>query len=190
MILTENEDLRIIKTIEGIRGTFEELTYQRDSKKITIEGLSEKVRISKKTFYHYYADLYDLLAKMQVELSSGFLERVQHYRLPNDLSEVTRGFFLYSSEQGEVYEKVTCSGSYEYIRNKMVGQVNDVTWGKSSVYQKLSDFDKKLIASYTNTVSLKIYRQWIASGKVVALNEIINRAVILTSSGVQGFFGK
>ena len=54
----------------------------------------------------------------------------------------------------------------------------------------LSDFDKKLIVNYANTVSLEIYKQWIASGKVIALNEIINRAIILTSSGIQGFFEK
>ena len=190
MILTGNEDLRVIKTIEGIKSAFEELICQKDFEKITVKELSEKARINKKTFYHYYADLYDLLAEMQVELSSGFLERVQHYRLPDDLSEVTREFFLYSSEQGEAYEKITCSGSYEYVRNKMIGQVNDVTWGKSSVYQKLSDFDKKLIVNYANTVSLEIYKQWIASGKVIALNEIINRAIILTSSEIQGFFEK
>jgi len=64
--------LRVIKTIEGIKSAFEELICQKDFEKITVKELSEKARINKKTFYHYYADLYDLLAEMQVELSSGF----------------------------------------------------------------------------------------------------------------------
>lgn len=190
MILTGQEDLRVVKTIEGIKSAFEELISQKDFEKITVKELSEKARINKKTFYRYYTDLYDLLAEMQLELSSGYLERIKNYHLPEQLAEVTREFFLYSNEQGEAYEKITCSGSYEYIRNKMISQVNDKSWNKSNTFQNLSDFDKRIIVNYANTVTLEIYKQWILSGKELGLNEVIDRAIVLTNSGVQGFFKK
>ncbi len=190
MILTGQEDLRVIKTIEGIKSAFEELICQKDFEKITVKELAEKAKINKKTFYRYYTDLYDLLAEMQYELSFRYLERVKHYRLPEDLEQVTREFFIYSSEQGEAYEKITCGGTYEYIRNKMVNQVNDETWNRSPLYASLSDFDKKLIITYTNTIALELYKQWIASHKALPLEEIIDRAITLTSSGLQGFLKK
>lgn len=49
---------------------------------------------------------------------------------------------------------------------------------------------KKIIVNYANTVTLEIYKQWILSGKELGLNEVIDRAIVLTNSGVQGFFKK
>ena len=54
MILTGHEDLRIVKTIEGIKTAFEELICEKDYEKITVKELCDKARINKKTFYHYH----------------------------------------------------------------------------------------------------------------------------------------
>lgn len=48
MILTGQEDLRVVKTIEGIKSAFEELISQKDFEKITVKELSAKARINKK----------------------------------------------------------------------------------------------------------------------------------------------
>ena len=53
MILTGNEDLRVVKTIEGIKAAFEELICEKNYEQITVKELCDKARINKKTFYHY-----------------------------------------------------------------------------------------------------------------------------------------
>ena len=77
MILTGKEDLRVIKTIEAIKAAFEELIYEKDYDRITVKDLCDRARINKKTFYHYYETLDALLAEMQAELSSGYIDRVK-----------------------------------------------------------------------------------------------------------------
>ena len=57
MILKGNEDLRVVKTIEGIKTAFEELICEKDYERILVKELCEKARINKKTFYHYYETL-------------------------------------------------------------------------------------------------------------------------------------
>ena len=47
MILKGNEDLRIVKTIEGIKSAFEELICEKDYEKITVKELCDKARINK-----------------------------------------------------------------------------------------------------------------------------------------------
>ena len=188
MILTGNEDLRVIKTIEGIKSAFEELICEKDYEKITVKELCERARINKKTFYHYYETLDSLLAEMQAELSAAYIERVKDYSLPDELDKVNREFFLYSAEQGLAYEKITVSGFYHSIRDEMISDVNDAGWGKSKKYQKLSEYEKKLLMGFVNNAVLTAYRQWVEDGKQMPLEDVIELTNRIVLGGVKGFF--
>ncbi len=188
MILQGNEDLRVVKTIEGVKRAFEELICEKDYEKITVKELCDRARLNKKTFYHYYETLDALLAELQMELSAGFLERIKDYELPKDLDKVNREFFLFSAEQGLAYEKITCSVTYHSIRDEMVGDVNDEGWGKSKKYQNLSEFEKKLLMGFINNAVLTAYRQWVEEGKVTPLEEVIEMTNRIVLGGVNGFF--
>ncbi len=188
MILQGNEDLRVVKTIEGVKRAFEELICEKDYEKITVKELCDRARLNKKTFYHYYETLDALLAELQMELSAGFLERIKDYELPKDLDKVNREFFLFSAEQGLAYEKITCSVTYHSIRDEMVGDVNDEGWGKSKKYQNLSEFEKKLLMGFINNAVLTAYRQWVEDGKETPLEEVIEMTNRIVLGGVNGFF--
>ena len=188
MILTGNEDLRIIKTIEGIKASFEELICEKDYEKITVKELCDRARINKKTFYHYYETLDALLDELQVELSAGYIERIKDYKLPEELDKVNREFFLFSAEQGLAYEKITCSTTYHSIRDEMVAEVNDAGWGKSKKYQKLSDYEKRLLMGFVNNAVLSAYRQWVEDGKKIPMEEVIELTNRIVLGGVNGFF--
>ena len=188
MILKGNEDLRVVKTIESIKRAFDELICEKDYEKITVKELCDKARINKKTFYHYYETLDYLLAEMQMELSSTYIERIKDYSLPEDLDKVNREFFLYSAEQGLAYEKITCSSTYHKIRSDMVDNVNTVGWSKSAKYQKLSDYEKMLLMGFINNAVLNAYRQWVNDGKKLPLEEVIGLTNRLVLGGVNGFF--
>ena len=188
MILQGHEDLRVVKTIEGIKAAFEELICEKDYEKITVKELCDRARINKKTFYHYYETLDHLLVELQTELSTGFLERVKDYKLPEELDKVNREFFLYSAEQGLAYEKITCSVAYGTIRDAMVAETNDKGWSSSEKYQKLSDFEKRLLMDYINNCSLTAYRLWIEGGKSIPLEKVIETNNRLQTGGVMAFF--
>ena len=190
MILTGHEDLRIVKTIEGIKNAFESLICEKDYEKITVKELCDLARINKKTFYHYYETLDALLTEMQAELSTGYLERIKGFSLPEDLDKVNREFFLYSAEQGLAYEKITCSGTYHSIRDDMVESVNDAGWSKSKKYQQLSDYEKKLLMGFINNAVLTAYRQWVEDGKQIPLEDVIALTNKIVLGGVNGFFQK
>ena len=188
MILKGNEDLRVVKTIEGIKMAFEELIQEKDYEKITVKELCDRARINKKTFYHYYETLDSLLAEMQKELSAEYIERIKDFELPDELDKVNREFFVYSSEQGLAYEKITCSGAYHSIRDKMVGEVNDAGWNKSKKYQNLSDYEKRLLMDFVNNAVLASYRQWVEDGKKISIDDVIEMTNRIVLGGVKEFF--
>ena len=188
MILTGHEDLRVVKTIEGIKAASEELICEKDFEKITVKELCDRARINKKTFYHYYEDLNALLAELQAELSAGFIALIKDYSLPEELDKVNRAFFLYGAEQGLAYEKITCGGAYHEIRDQMTDQVNDAGWSRSEKYQNLSAFEKKVLMGFVNNAVLGAYRQWLEDGKQLSLEEIIDLTNRIVLGGVNGFF--
>jgi len=61
--MNEN-DLRVIKTLENIETTFLELLDKKSFSQITVAELISTCRISKGTFYYHYKDKYDLAEKL------------------------------------------------------------------------------------------------------------------------------
>ena len=188
MILKGNEDLRVVKTINSIKEAFEELICEKDYEKITVKELCERAKINKKTFYHYYETLDFLLSEMQAEMSAAYLERIKDFSLPDDLDKVNREFFVYSSEQGLAYEKITCSGTYRAIRDEMMSEVNDAGWGKSKKYKELSKYEKRLIVGFVNNAVLGAYIQWVDDGKKMDINDVIEMTNRIVLGGVNAFF--
>ena len=187
MILTGKEDLRVVKTIESIKSTFEELICEKEYEKISVKELCDRARINKKTFYHYYPTLNDLLAELQFEISSAYIERIKNYKLPDDIKKVNRAFFEFSCSQGKVFEKITCStGSYSYIRQKMINRVTSETWEKSTSFRKLDAFTQSVLLEHVNFINVNIYCKWIADGKRAPIEELIALSDQLTCNGLQG----
>lgn len=161
-----------------------------DYDKITVKELCERARINKKTFYRYYDVLDDLLAELQGIMSQEYIKRVENYRIPEELDKINREFFLYSVEKGMVYEKITCSGSYNYIRNKMMDNVIDSTWGKSTWLKLLDTYRQNILLSFVQSASIEMYRRWVTDGKQIPLDEIIEMSNQLLCAGVNGFVEK
>lgn len=187
MILGGTEDLRVQKTIEAIHKAFEEMLYEMNYEKITVKELCERAKINKKTFYRYYAVLDDLLAELQGLFTQEYLKRIENYKVPEDLDKINREFFLYSVEKGPLYEKITCSGSYDYIRSKMVNDVMNSKWGQSTWLQLLEPSKQAVLLEFIQSASMSVYRKWVADGKKIPLRDMIELSNQLLCSGVNGF---
>lgn len=187
MILNGTEDLRVQKTIEAIKSTFEELICEKDFEKITVKELCDRARINKKTFYTYYPTLEDLLGELQMQISGKYIEEIKHLNLPDDIDKLTRAFFEYSAKQGKAYEKITICGSYGYIRQRMINNVKSETWSKSVKFNKMNEFHRNILLEYINTTTINIYKEWIESGKKTPLEEVIDLSIKLICGGVNEF---
>lgn len=86
MLITGKEDMRVRRTIEAIKRSFEEMICEMDYEKIRVTELCQRAMINKKTFYVYYQTLDDLLSELQAELSAGYLERIKDFSLPMSLT--------------------------------------------------------------------------------------------------------
>ena len=191
MRLTGKEDLRVQKTITAIKEAFEALICEKEFADITVTELCTRSKINKKTFYHYYPSLDDLLVELQLELSSDYVELVKGFTLPEDSAKVNRVFFEYSASQGLAYEKITCStGAYSQTRQEMIDRVTEQTWGRSERFRALSPAEQSMVLNFVSTVSVGCYRQWVADGKKMPLEDVIQLSTALMCGGLDRFFRK
>ena len=189
MLIKGTEDLRIQKTIAAIKESFEALIREKEYNEITVTELCQRAKINKKTFYHYYPTLDDLLDEMHMELSSAYIELVKDCRLPEEAEKVNRIFFEYSAAQSLAYEKITCSlGSYSASQQAMYRQVMDATWGKSPAFQRLSREEQNLVLTFINSFGVGFYRQWVADGKKLPLERVIELSGTMMCGGLDRFF--
>ena len=187
MILNGTEDLRVRRTIESIKQAFEEMICEMNYDDITVKALCDRARINKKTFYYYYPSLDDLTAELQSVMSQDYLKKIADYKIPEDLGKINREFFLFSVSQGEMYEKITCSSKYGMIRDKMIDHVMSSTWEKASFVRLLDEPKRNILLRYIQTVSVEIYCQWVADGKKIPLEEVIELSNQLLCAGVNKF---
>lgn len=189
MLIKGTEDLRIQKTMAAIKESFEGLICEKEYNEITVTELCQRAKINKKTFYHYYPTLDDLLGEMQMELAFDYIQRVKDFKLPEDAEKVNRIFFEYSVAQGLAYEKITCSsGSYSASQQAMYRQVMDATWGKSPAFRRLSREEQNLVLTFINSFGVGFYRQWVADGKKLRLERVIELSGTMMCGGLDRFF--
>ncbi|MEY9866440.1 TetR/AcrR family transcriptional regulator [Peribacillus sp. RS7] len=57
-------DRRILKTQEAIKNAFIELMSEKGFDQITIQDISDRANVGRRTIYHHYMDKFDLLDKL------------------------------------------------------------------------------------------------------------------------------
>lgn len=189
MQVNEYQDLRVQRTINSIYDAFKQLICEKDYSKITVTELARMAQINKKTFYRYYPTLDDLLIELQAQYSQAYLKEIEGLQYPRDLARSVTAFFNYSASQGEAYDRITtCSvGSYVGIRQQMINEVMNKTWGQSKEFNQLADWKKRVLLDFVEQTGLKVYTGWVAAGKTEPLESVINAATDLMQGGVDRY---
>lgn len=175
-------DLRIQRTKENIRRVFEEMICEKDYEEMSIKELTERAKINRKTFYLHYDSLDDLLREIQNDLAQDFIKRTEGMVRPRDMDKVTREFYLSLEELGELGERITCAGSYHYVSRRITSDIMNQAWERD----QNDPFTQDIIMTYLSQSTLAIYKQWVADGKRIPLEDIIDLTIQLVCHGVDG----
>ena len=90
--MNEN-DARVRYTREVIRKSFLELLKEKPAAKITVKELCEKSGINRSTFYKHYADVYDLMEKLEEEILEEERKTLESLK-PTDIEDMYRETLL------------------------------------------------------------------------------------------------
>lgn len=178
-------DLRVEKTIDAIQSTFKQMLLETDFERITVKELCARARINKKTFYRYYPAIEYLLTEMQRSYAESFLARIAGLSFPRDTERITRAFLEFSAGQDELYEKITCAGPHDAIREEMVERVTEESHTLGAAPQGWDEPTWRLYLAFVNAAPLQIYRAWVADGKRMPAAQMVDTGCLLVCSGAR-----
>ena len=178
-------DLRVQKTREAIKNTFKEMVCEMDAHKITIKELATRARIHRKTFYLHYTSIEELFEDMLQETLSKYFAEIDQVPPPMAMKEVNRVFFTYLSKQDAFTERLICAESYRTFCNKIFKTALKHNRQRFNPYSHLPEMEQNIVNIFTSQSSLDMYRQWVADGKTVSLERLIELTGMLLSSGTK-----
>ena len=180
----KTEDLRVRKTREAIHNTFKSMICEMDYDQITIKELTERAQINRKTFYLHYNSLDDLLAELQDEIAENFIKRKVSYGSMKDIRDLIRLFFEHAANMRLLHERLMCSGSYQPVWEKINRRIMDYRRETNRGIFGLDEYAESLVFAFYGANSTLLYRQWVADGKKLSLEELIETATKLICYGM------
>lgn len=180
----KKEDLRVRKTRKAIHNAFKEMICEMDYDQITIKELTQRAQINRKTFYLHYASLDDLLEEFQEEIADHFISRTVSYSNMKDIRDLIRVFYEHAANMPLLHERIMCSGSYRPIWDKINKRIMDYRRETNRGVFGLDEYSENLVFAYYGANSSLLFRQWVADGKKLSLEELIDIATRLICNGM------
>ncbi len=181
MRTTPANDLRVTKTLEAIDTTFRTMMLQKGYADITVKELCERARINKKTFYRYYETLDDLMAEVMAGYAAAWRRRTSHLRMPDDIAEITREFFLFGAEQDALYDAITCNPAWDAVQRNLQDDASGEHM--ENVPAGYTPERWHIVYAWQSGAVLAMYRAWVTDGKKMPAEELAELAVRLVCEG-------
>ena len=180
----EKTDLRVIRTKKAIREAFCSMIMEMDFQDITIKELTRRAMINRNTFYLHYSSIEALLQELQDEIAGEFIEKQVSYTRMADIRRMIRVFFEYMSTRSPLQDRLLCSGSYQFFYDR----VNRQIMGHRKLMNRgafgLDEASENIIFAYYGSITAILYRQWVADGKRLSLDEVAELAEKLICQGM------
>ena len=182
--MTERKmDLRVRKTRTAIKKTFKEMVNEMDISKITVKELTSRANIHRKTFYLHYTSIEALFEDMLQDVANVYFSEIDKVPPPMPMMEVNRVFFTFLSQQDEITERLICSRSYREFCDKLFLKTLKHNRDRYNPYSHLPEAEQNIVNTFTTQSSLNMYRQWVADGKKVPLERLIELTGMLLNYG-------
>ena len=144
--------------------------------------------INRKTFYLHYDSLDELLGRLQTDIYAQVLELTSDVKLPRDLEKLIREFFLFCTDRDDMTEKIICSQGNFPVGQSPADYVMRSMFHYSAPEVDLSataPFECNIIDAYLRGTIVFIYSQWIADGRKIPLERVIELTTWLISQGIR-----
>ena len=140
--------------------------------------------INRNTFYLHYDSIDALLQEFQDEIAGEFIEKQVSYTKMVDIRQMIRVFFEYMSNQSPLQDRLLCSGSCQFLYERINQQIMEHRKKVNRGAFGLDEASENIIFAYYGSITAIIYRRWAADGKKLSLEEVIGLATKLICEGM------
>lgn len=186
-------DRRVIKTKRAIRNAFAELLSEKDINEITIKDISDAAEINRKTFYSYYAGVYQLVDEIENEIVSAFNDALRGVDFNRDLHnpyDIFKKLTAILNSDMDFYGYLMKTEYNSNLISKIVATLKDNIKKEFAAQIPIDENTLDIAVDYAVSGIVTVYQRWFNSDRKQSIEDISRTVSIMTFSGVNGLLNK
>lgn len=180
-------DRRIVKTQAAIHRALEELVCEKPPQRITVAEITRRANIHRKTFYLHYNSVDELFREELESMKQDYADTIDSIPPTMSIADINRVFFDFAGRQGPLFEQLVVSPEYRHYAERFFHMNLVHNRARHNPYAHLSREEQNTINTFLVAGTLDMYRQWIADGKTMPLDELVTLSTQLLSHGAAQF---
>ncbi|UQZ37596.1 TetR family transcriptional regulator [Paenibacillus sp. PK3_47] len=155
-------DRRILKSQEAIKKAVIELMLEKEFDHITMQEISDRANVDRKTIYHHYKDKYDLLDKL---IGEHLKELWDICYAESDTAKVHLTWFEYFESKYAFFSAMLASKGAPYFRNQFLEFViKDIRDGWDMIEGKESGLNEEVLVHFFAPAYVGLVEWWFTNG--------------------------
>ncbi len=180
-------DRRVIKTKRAIKNAFARLLTEKDINDITISDIADLADINRKTFYNYYAGVYEIVDEIENDIADAFDRVLTDADIKNNLQTPLQAFEKLTAiidTDLDFFGYLLSKESNFNLAAKLVTLLKTKIRALVVPYVKVDEKKVDLMLDFTMPGLVAVYQQWFNSDRRESLDEISENISVLCFKGI------
>lgn len=183
-------DRRVIKTKRAIKNAFAQLLNEKPINDITVSDIAALAEINRKTFYNYYAGVYEVVDEIENDIIGQFDAMLTE---PDFEDNANRPYMVFEKLSSRV---VRYPEFFQYLMSMdanagLIVKLADLLKAKTKAillkYLTVEESKLDLMLEFMVNGSVAVYRRWFNSDRREPLEEISKNINLLIFQGLKGY---
>lgn len=188
-----SEDLRVKKTTSALKNAFREMARNTRYHDITVQALTKKANVNRKTFYLHYDSIDDFADTFVDELADQLINIIVVRPMSKTLSEpgiIFDKVFDFFEQSRDFYTFMITSDEYSFLSRKVEFKVSASLAAAIGESYRISSADAFISSSFMIRNTMMLFRLRINSDVNMSRDEFKDRIIRLDRSGLKTFLSK
>jgi AcrR family transcriptional regulator len=183
-------DRRVAKTKKAIKTAFAKLLSEKDINSITVKDVADCADINRKTFYNYYAGIYQVIDEIENDIIDEFDKTIHEIDFDNEIQNPYTIFDKLTAVIGrdiDFYGYLMKMDNNVSLISKISGLLKDRL--KAAFYERVIIDAGRLdmIVEFAISGMTAVYQSWFNSDRSISFEVLSKDMGVMTIMGVSGF---
>lgn len=183
-------DRRVLRTKRAIKAAFARLLTEKDVNDITISDIADLADINRKTFYNYYAGIYEVIDEIEDEIAENF----ETVLTDTDFKENLKNPYMLFEKLTEIINTDMDFFGYMLSMNANVSLSTKIveilkTRAKTIIMSYLDEDEHRidLMLEFMISGLMAVYKSWFNSDRRDNIEDLNEEISVLSFRGVNGY---
>ena len=186
---TKQDDLRVRKTKEAIRRSFEDMICEMDYEQITVKELTDRAMINRKTFYNYYSGVHQVIEEIESDILTSYERLLGTVEFKKSMSAPYTLFERFSrliNVDPEFFGYLLSMNGNINLITRIMTLLKDKTRETMISQLEIDEYKADIMIDFVLSGMLSVYQHWFVSDRSVPLEEVSDIISRMSFEGING----